>query len=109
MTEVTRTYDVTIKGLDKKGSGTATIRREEITGRNKNLKVSVPETLVGEEVRVTVPNALGRRRANILPDEILKPHPERVEPECPHFELCGGVCGNTIATKVSLKKNTTVS
>lgn len=90
MTEVTRTYDVTIKSLDKKGSGNATIRREEIVGKNKNLKVSVPETLVGEEVRVTVPNALGRRRANILPDEILAPHKERVTPECPHFKLCGG-------------------
>ena len=104
MTEVTRTYDVTIKGLDKKGSGTATIRREEITGRNKNLKVSVPETLVGEEVRVTVPNALGRRRANILPDEILKPHPERVGPECPHFELCGGCVWQHFSYEGQLKE-----
>src|SRR5699024_2733297 len=61
------------------------------TGGNtpRKLKLNVPQTLVGEEAKVTVSNP-NRKKARALPDEIVKASPERIEPACPHFELCGG-------------------
>src|SRR5690625_257162 len=56
----------------------------------RKLKLNIPQTLIGEEVEVTVPNADGRKRATVMPDKILTAHPERTTPPCPHFELCGG-------------------
>lgn len=84
------TFTTKIHSLDKKGSGMGLAYRD--TGGNlpRKLKLNIPQTLIGEEVEVTVPNADGRKRATVMPDKILTPHPERTTPPCPHFELCGG-------------------
>lgn len=85
------TYITEILDLDNKGSGNAVIWREQEQnkGSSKKLKLTVPQTLPGEKVRVSV-DASRRRKATVLPEEIIASHPERVEPPCPHFDRCGG-------------------
>jgi 23S rRNA (uracil1939-C5)-methyltransferase len=84
------TWVAEINQLDEKGSGRAVIWREVENGSNpKKLKLTIPQTLIGEKVRVTVANPDGRRK-RVMPEEIVEAHPERIGPECPHFELCGG-------------------
>ncbi len=46
--------------------------------------VFVPFTLPGERVRA---QGSGERRELV---EVLRPSPDRVEPPCPHFSVCGG-------------------
>jgi len=59
-------------------------------GRDENGRaIFVPFAIPGEEVRVRI--AADKRqyaRADLV--EILRASPERVEPRCPHFTLCGG-------------------
>ncbi|MGV3489203.1 MAG: 23S rRNA (uracil(1939)-C(5))-methyltransferase RlmD [Tuberibacillus sp.] len=79
-----------INVLDSKGSGQAVVWREREQGSNpKKLKLTIPRTVPGEKVRVTVDDP-ERRRRMAKPEEILEAHPERIAPPCPHFELCGG-------------------
>src|SRR5699024_7819608 len=80
----------TIHSLDTKGSGMALEYRDHGGDKPRKLKLNIPQTLIGEEVEVDVPNADGRRRAVVMPKKILTPHEERVTPPCPHFEMCGG-------------------
>ncbi len=80
-----------IHQLDSKGSGQAVVSREtsEAKPNPKKLKLTIPQTLPGEKVRATLLHGQkGRVVANV--DEILQPHPERIGPACPHFDLCGG-------------------
>lgn len=78
-----------ISRLDEKGSGQAVIWRENELGNRKKLRLTIPRTLPGEKVRVTVDQP-DRKRRKVLPEEILKLHPERIASQCPHFDLCGG-------------------
>ncbi|MDH5162485.1 23S rRNA (uracil(1939)-C(5))-methyltransferase RlmD [Heyndrickxia oleronia] len=78
-----------IRQLDAKGSGQAVVWRENEIGNPKKLKLTIPQTLPGEKVRVTVDQP-ERRRRKAIPEEILDAHPERVAPSCIHFERCGG-------------------
>jgi len=78
-----------IRQLDAKGSGQAVVWRENEQGVAKKLKLTIPQTLKGEKVRVIVDEP-DRRRRKAIPEEILEAHPDRVAPSCPHFELCGG-------------------
>ncbi|ALC92341.1 SAM-dependent methyltransferase [Bacillus sp. FJAT-18017] len=78
-----------IHRLDEKGSGQAAIWRENEHGNLKKLKLTIPLTLPGEKVSVTVDRP-EKRRWRALPNEILETHPERTAPPCPHFEKCGG-------------------
>ncbi|MBW8349814.1 23S rRNA (uracil(1939)-C(5))-methyltransferase RlmD [Bacillus sp. IITD106] len=78
-----------IRQLDAKGSGQAVVWRENEHGNPKKLKLTIPYTLPGEKVRVTVERPWVRRW-KAKADEILEVHPERIKPSCPHFELCGG-------------------
>ena len=87
--QVFETHTVTIEKLDKKGSGMGAVWRDTGGNNPRKLKLNVPQTLVGEEAKVTVSNP-NRKKARALPDEIVKASPERIEPACPHFELCGG-------------------
>lgn len=80
---------VEIHQLDKKGSGQAVVWRENEHGNPKKLKLTVPQTLPGEKVNVTVDKP-ERRRRKAIANEILEVHPERLAPPCPHFEKCGG-------------------
>lgn len=80
---------VDISKLDEKGSGQAVIWRENEQGNPKKLRLTIPQTLPGEKVKVTVDQP-ERRRRKAMADEILEPHPERIGPACPHFKKCGG-------------------
>ncbi|MFS0862605.1 23S rRNA (uracil(1939)-C(5))-methyltransferase RlmD [Fredinandcohnia sp. 179-A 10B2 NHS] len=78
-----------ISHLDEKGSGQAAVWRENEEGRKKKLKLTIPQTLPGEKVRVTVDQP-DRKRRKVMPEEILESHEHRIESACPHFEKCGG-------------------
>ncbi|UXH46163.1 23S rRNA (uracil(1939)-C(5))-methyltransferase RlmD [Rossellomorea vietnamensis] len=83
------TMVATIEELDQKGSGQAVIWRENELGNPKKLRLTIPQTLIGEKVKVTVDQP-DRRRRKAMADEILEANPERIAPPCPHFERCGG-------------------
>ncbi|MFW6184807.1 MAG: class I SAM-dependent RNA methyltransferase [Chloroflexota bacterium] len=59
-------------------------------GRDENGRVIfVPFTIPGEEVRVEIVEDKERfAHARLL--EVLQPSPQRAEPRCPHFGVCGG-------------------
>ncbi|WP_425541818.1 23S rRNA (uracil(1939)-C(5))-methyltransferase RlmD [Bacillus carboniphilus] len=78
-----------VSHLDEKGSGRAAIWRENEKGNPKKLKLTIPQTLPGEKVKVTVDQP-ERRRRKAMPEEILESHQERTAPPCPHFDRCGG-------------------
>ncbi|QPC48308.1 23S rRNA (uracil(1939)-C(5))-methyltransferase RlmD [Mangrovibacillus cuniculi] len=80
---------VDIRKLDAKGSGEAIVWRENEHGNKKKLKLTIPQTLPGEKVKVTVDRPDRRRRIADL-EEIVEPNPDRTEPPCPHFVRCGG-------------------
>ncbi|SDN77718.1 23S rRNA (uracil(1939)-C(5))-methyltransferase RlmD [Alkalicoccus daliensis] len=82
-------FKAKIHSLDDKGSGRAEVWRENEKGNLKKLKLTLPQTLRGEEVRVTVEER-AKKRWRTLPDEIINEHKERVTPPCPHFVKCGG-------------------
>ena len=54
-----------------------------------NRVIFVPYTIPGETVEVRVTNDK-KRFANALPEAVLSPSPDRTEPRCPHFGVCGG-------------------
>ncbi|WP_102028794.1 23S rRNA (uracil(1939)-C(5))-methyltransferase RlmD [Salirhabdus sp. Marseille-P4669] len=78
-----------IRQLDTKGSGRAVVWRDTGEVNPKKLKLTIPQTLPGEKVRVTVDQP-ERKRRKVMPEEIIEAHPERVAPPCPHFVRCGG-------------------
>ncbi|GAA0301672.1 23S rRNA (uracil1939-C5)-methyltransferase [Gracilibacillus halotolerans] len=89
MHENSETYVAEVHGLDKKGSGQAVVWRDLGEMNPKKLKLTIPLTLPGEKVKVTVEHPI-RRRKKVFPEKIVEAHPERVEPPCPHFDRCGG-------------------
>lgn len=77
--------------LDAKGAGQAVVHREndDAKPKQKKLRLTIPQTLPGEKVKATLKyGQKGRVVASL--NEIQHPHPERIGPECPHFDLCGG-------------------
>ena len=65
----------------------------------------VPLTLPGEQARVRILEDK-RSYATAEPEAILAPSPDRIEPRCPHFGICGG-CSYQHATyeaQVALKQ-----
>jgi 23S rRNA (uracil1939-C5)-methyltransferase len=58
-------------------------------GRVEELVVFVRGGVPGDRVRARVAR-LKRRFAEAAVEEVLRPSPERVEPRCPHFGVCGG-------------------
>nr|WP_099364038.1 23S rRNA (uracil(1939)-C(5))-methyltransferase RlmD [Fredinandcohnia onubensis] len=83
------TMIVDIKSLDEKGSGRGVVWRENEHGNKKKLKLTIPQTLIGEQVRVTVDQP-DRKRRKAMAEEILTANDLRLAPPCPHFEKCGG-------------------
>ncbi len=71
---------VTIDNLDSEGRG---------IGRCEGLAVFVPETLPGEQVKARV-TLVKKNFAVAALLSIGKASPDRVEPACPVYELCGG-------------------
>lgn len=82
-------YTVDIDRLDKKGFGQGVVWRENEKGNLSKLKLTIPYTIPGEKVRATVEQPY-KRHWKTKADEILIKSEERVKPQCPHFELCGG-------------------
>ncbi|WP_438824633.1 23S rRNA (uracil(1939)-C(5))-methyltransferase RlmD [Bacillus sp. JJ1521] len=80
---------VEIKSFDEKGSGRANVWRENELGNKKKLKLTIPQTLIGEQVRVTVDQP-DRKRRKAQAEEIITLNEQRLAPPCPHFEKCGG-------------------
>lgn len=89
MNDFGETLVTEIRQFDKKGSGQAVVWRENEQGNSKKLRLTIPQTLPGEKVEVTVDKPEKRRRRAIL-QKVIEPHPERIVPLCPHFDRCGG-------------------
>ncbi|MBC7232086.1 MAG: 23S rRNA (uracil(1939)-C(5))-methyltransferase RlmD [Chloroflexi bacterium] len=61
----------------------------EAVGRYEGKAIFVPYAIPGESVRVYIVQDKGRfAHARLL--EVLTPSPQRVQPPCPYFGLCGG-------------------
>lgn len=89
MTIKGETFITNIHRLNDKGQGQAAVWRKNEKGNERKLRLTIPYTLVGEDVQVTVERP-EKRRWKCKPDKIITPHSQRVEARCPHFELCGG-------------------
>lgn len=89
MTIKGETFTADIHRLNEKGAGQAVIWRKNEEGNERKLRLTIPYTLPGEQVRVTVEQPQ-KRRWKCKADEIIKEHPNRVAARCPHFEQCGG-------------------
>lgn len=83
------TFVTEIQRLDPKGFGRSVVWRENELGNKKKLRLTIPYTLPGETVKVTVAEP-HRRRWKTKANEIIETHSQRVEAPCPHFEICGG-------------------
>ncbi len=94
-----------INRLDEKGSGQAVVWRVNEEGIRKKLKLTIPQTLPGEKVRVTVDQP-ERKRRKALPEEILEAHPERTASPCPHFDKCGGCVWQHLTYEGQLQQKT---
>lgn len=87
----TEDLTVEINHLNDKYQGVATYSHEDLqVGEQKRVKLTIPNTLPGDVVTASVPNARGRKRAFVRYNEILEPAKDRIEPACIHFEYCGG-------------------
>ncbi|MGF1547411.1 MAG: 23S rRNA (uracil(1939)-C(5))-methyltransferase RlmD [Thiotrichales bacterium] len=73
-------YEVEIASLAQDGRGVA---------RRDGKAVFVDGALPGERVLVQ-PVALHRQYDEAVTEQVLAPSPDRVEPRCAHFKLCGG-------------------
>ncbi|MBF0188650.1 MAG: 23S rRNA (uracil(1939)-C(5))-methyltransferase RlmD [Magnetococcales bacterium] len=58
-------------------------------GHADGKTVLVPLTAAGDRVRVT-PHRTRKRVVSAHLTEILEPGPDRIEPPCPHYGVCGG-------------------
>ena len=94
-----------INGLDRKGFGQAVVWRENEQGIQKKLRLTIPHTLPGEKVRVTVDQP-DRRKRKAIAEEILESHPERMDSACQHFGKCGGCVWQHWDYKGQLKQKT---
>lgn len=83
------TFEVDIHRLDEKGFGQAVVWRKNEEGNERKLKLTIPYTLPGEKVIVSV-EQLHKRRWKSNAEKILEKHSDRVTAKCPHFEKCGG-------------------
>lgn len=84
--------DVTVTSFDEKGRGFARYfhppKEEGLQG--KQLQLMINRTIPGDRVRVTVPNAKGRRKAVVDYDELLSPSPDRNLNMTEDIEMSGG-------------------
>lgn len=74
----------------------------EAVGHYKGKAIFVPYAIPGESVRVQIVQDKGRfAHAKLL--EILAPSPQRVQPPCPYFGLCGGCQWQHVAYEAQLE------
>lgn len=69
MTVTNEEMIVEIKGLDDKGAGRASVWRENEHGNQKKLRLTIPQVLPGEKVRVIVDKPERRRRRAIAEEQ----------------------------------------
>lgn len=91
-THPTEVLDVRIEELDYKGRGVARYFHPPVKGANqgRQLKIIIPNVVPGDVVRVTVPNAKGRRKAMLDYDEIIQISPDRDTSQVFERESSGG-------------------
>lgn len=74
----------------------------EAVGRHEGLVVFVPFGIPGERVCVQVVERRSNyARARLL--EVVEPSPNRMEPRCPHFGVCGGCQLQHVAYEAQLQ------
>lgn len=74
----TEVLELTIDHIDRRGYGVARYIHPPTTGSNgKHLVVFIPNVVPGDVVRVSVPNAKGRKRATLEYDELIEAGPGR--------------------------------
>ncbi|SEN52046.1 23S rRNA (uracil1939-C5)-methyltransferase [Amphibacillus marinus] len=100
-----QSYLTKIDSLDRKGSGRAVVWRDTGQVNPKKLKLTIPQTIPGEQVQVTVDDP-EKRWVRVLADEIVESSEERVDPDCPHFNLCGGCIWQHWSYKGQLQEKT---
>jgi 23S rRNA (uracil1939-C5)-methyltransferase len=83
-----------IEHLDVAGDGVA---------RHRGQKVTVPFTIPGERVRVSLDRSQ-KSAAALL--EVVRRSPHRVSPRCAHFGVCGGCAWQHIAYAEQLRLKT---
>lgn len=76
----TEVLEVEVMGLDSQGMGVVEYWHPPLKEGcpRKKLKLTIPQALPGDVVRVTVPNAKGRRRVTVSYDEIVKASKDRI-------------------------------
>lgn len=90
-------FELDIETLDSKGMG-----RAQLEG--KSLRVY--DALPGEKVMVRY--LFGRsQRGKVQTLEVLEAAPERVEPACPHFGVCGGCSLQHMSIKAQVERKQT--
>mgnify|MGYP002587042903 CR=1 FL=1 len=75
-----KTYDISIVRLGSSGEG---------VGRYEGFTVFVPFALPGETVRARI-TLVKKTYATASLVEVLKPSPDRIQPQCPVYDRCGG-------------------
>lgn len=74
----TETLDIQIQTIDPRGYGYAYYQHPAPKGQSgKSLHIYVPATVPGDKVRVSIPNAKGRKKAIVPYDELLEASPDR--------------------------------
>ncbi|UUX34907.1 23S rRNA (uracil(1939)-C(5))-methyltransferase RlmD [Fundicoccus culcitae] len=87
----TEVLDVTINYLDDQGRGIVNYVHAPDKGSNgKHLKIVVGKVVAGDKVRVTIPNAKGRRMAVVEYDELLEAGPSRINDDSILVNEAGG-------------------
>lgn len=89
-------FEVTIEGLSHEGRG--------ISHHNGKI-VFVFAALPGEIVRIQITKTTKKfSEANVV--EVIKASPDRIQPGCPHFSVCGGCSMQHVssATQLQLKQ-----
>ena len=87
----TEVLDVTIKRITPEGYGYVKhIHPPERGSNGRGLTINVTNVVPGDVVRVTIPNAKGRRKAVVEYDELLQPGPTRNLDIPTHEAVSGG-------------------
>ncbi len=98
----------TIHGLDDRGSGRASVWRENELGNKRKLKLTIPQTLPGEDVQVTVDKP-EKKRWRTMPEEIIS-RIQSGQPLHAHTLIAAAaVYGSTGNTKASSRKRPIMS
>lgn len=88
----TEALEVEISQYDHQGNGVAVYRHPPINDGpfGKKLIITVPDTVIGDQVQVTVPNAKGRRRATVQYDQVIKWSDDRISEKSSTQRQAGG-------------------